>query len=140
MSFGELKKLEVERVRLQAELTALQESMPTKAAMEDMAAFIARTPEPLVPAVAGAGAGASPSGADGGAGAVPTAGGAAAASSTAAAPAATSAATAAAAAAAAATATAPNPWTAAPEASYFLSCPALPCSPPCLPVARCSIA
>ena len=120
MSFSELKKLEVERVRLQAELTALQESMPTKAAMEAMAAFIARTPEPLVPVVVGASAGTtsagtSSSGSEGGAGAVPTAGGAA----------------------------APptpdqNPWTVAPPASFSLRCPGL-LPMPCLPESRCSI-
>ena len=65
-SGAQLKKLEAERSRLAEELAELQAAIPTAQAVDDLAAFVARTPEPM--AVGGGGAVGGGAGADAAAG------------------------------------------------------------------------
>jgi len=58
-SGAQLKKLEAERARLAEELAELQAAIPTAQAVDDLAAFVVRTPEPMA---AGGGAGADAAG------------------------------------------------------------------------------
>ena len=70
MSAAELRKVEAERARLTAELAALQGGIPTAAACDDLAAYVARTHEPMAqpaaqpaPAASSAAAGGASAGA-----------------------------------------------------------------------------